>query len=92
MRKFITYIDGIKPLYRLSVFNVNTKVLWKLIEFTEPSTGIVYMNSARADEVMKLCGISKSSYYRALNELKDAGIITVDRGTINVNKDMFYKV
>lgn len=88
---FLTYSKQIISLYDLPLFNVTTKVFWKLLEYAEFNTGIVYMNANRRKEVMQICNISKTSYYRAVEELVKANIINKDGDTYTINEDMFWK-
>ena len=88
---FLTYSKQIISLYDLPFFNVTTKVFWKLLEYAEFNTGKVFMNVNRRKEVMSICNISKTSYYRAVEELVRAGIITKDADTYVINENMFWK-
>lgn len=88
---FFTYSKQILALYGMSVFNITTKVFWKLLEFAEWNTGNVFMNINRRNEIMQVCGISKTSYYRALDELIAAGLITKNRDVYTIDENMFWK-
>lgn len=88
---FLTYSKQILSLYNLSVFNVTTKVFWKLLEFAEWNTGEVIMNINRRNEIMQVCGISKTSYYRALDELIKTGLITKNKDVYTIDERMFWK-
>ena len=88
---FLTYSKQIISLYDLPLFNVTTKVFWKLLEYAEYNTGIVYMNASRRKDIMQICDISKASYYRAVDELAKANIIERDGDTYYINEDMFWK-
>lgn len=88
---FLTYSKQIIALYELPLFNVITKVFWKLLEYAEFNTGKVYMNVNRRKEVMDICSISKTSYYRAIDELVKAGIIEKDGDTYTIDERMFWK-
>lgn len=88
---FFTYSKQILALYGKNVFNVTTKVLYKLLEFADNNTGKVYMNSDRVQEIMDICQISRRSYYRAIEELKEDGIISGDKCTFTIAENMFWK-
>ena len=88
---FLTYSKQIIALYDLPLFNVTTKVFWKLLEYAEFNTGKVYMNSNRRKDVMAICKISRTSYYRAIEELIKANIIEKDDEVYTINEDMFWK-
>lgn len=88
---FLTYSRQILALYGKHVFNVTTKVFYKLLEYAEYNTGKVYMNSNRIKEIMEICNISKASYYRAINELIEAGLISGDKNTYTIAENMFWK-
>ena len=66
---FLTYSKQIMALYSTDVLNATTKVLYKLLEFSEWNTGKVYMSADRVEELMLICGISRASYHRAIKEL-----------------------
>lgn len=88
---FLTYSKQILSLYNMSVFNVTTKVFWKLLEYAEWNTGEVIMNINRRNEIMSICSISKTSYYRALDELINAGLITKNKDVYKIDERMFWK-
>lgn len=88
---FLTYSKQIMALYDMPVFNATTKVFWKLLEFAEWNTGEVIMNINRRNEIMKVCGISKTSYYRALDELITANLITKNKDVYTIDERMFWK-
>lgn len=88
---FLTYSKEIMALYGKNIFNATTKVLWKLLEYAEYNTGKVYMNAERTNEIMNECGIGKSTYYRAIDELKKAEIISGNRSTFTIAERMFWK-
>lgn len=88
---FFTYSKQILALYGSNVFNASTKVLWKLLEFAEFNTGKIYMNAERVEEIMSTCGISRTSYHRAINDLIEIGIITKNKTTFTIAENMFWK-
>lgn len=88
---FLTYSKQIMALYDMPVFNATTKVFWKLLEFAEWNTGEVIMNINRRNEIMQVCGISKTSYYRALDELIAAKLITKNKDVYSIDEKMFWK-
>jgi hypothetical protein len=88
---FFTYSRQIMALYGSNVFNASTKVLWKLLEFAEFNTGKIYMNAERVEEIMTTCGISRTSYHRAINDLVEIGIITKNKTTFTIAENMFWK-
>lgn len=88
---FLTYSKQIMALYDMPVFNATTKVFWKLLEFAEWNTGEVIMNINRRNEIMNVCGISKTSYYRALDELIAANLISKNKDVYTIDERMFWK-
>lgn len=88
---FFTYINDISNLCHCKIFDVNTRVLWKLMEFAEYNSGRIYMNSDRIKQVLTSCDIGKSSYYRAVNALKDSDVISEDNNTFTVSPKLFWK-
>lgn len=88
---FITYSNEITNLYAMPFFNTTTKVLWKFLEYTEYNTGKVHLNADRVKEILGTCKIARRSYYRAVDELKKAGIISGSKYTFTVNETMFWK-
>lgn len=88
---FLTYSKQIMALYDMPVFNATTKVFWKLLEFAEWNTGKVFMNVNRRNEIMEVCSIGKTSYYRALDDLVAAGLVTKDKDVYTIDERMFWK-
>lgn len=88
---FLTYSRQILALYRTDILNATTKVLYKMLEFSEWNTGKVYMTTDRIEEVMQTCDISRASYQRAVRELMKFGIISKGKGSYTIAEDMFWK-
>ena len=88
---FLTYSKQIMALYDTDVLNATTKVLYKMLEFSEWNTGKVYMSADRVEEIMQVCGISRASYHRAIKELIAKGIITKGKGSYTIAENMFWK-
>lgn len=88
---FLTYSKQIMALYDTDVLNATTKVLYKMLEFSEWNTGKVYMSADRVEEIMQICGISRASYHRAIKELIAKGIITKGKGSYTIAENMFWK-
>ena len=88
---FLTYSKQIMALYDTDVLNATTKVLYKMLEFSEWNTGKVYMSADRVEEIMQICGISRASYHRAIKELVAKGIITKGKGSYTIAENMFWK-
>ena len=88
---FLTYSKQIIALYDTDVLNATTKVLYKMLEFSEWNTGKVYMSADRVEEIMQICGISRASYHRAVKELIAKGIITKGKGSYTIAENMFWK-
>lgn len=88
---FLTYSKQIMALYDMPVFNATTKVFWKLLEFAEWNTGKVFMNVNRRNEIMEVCNIGKTSYYRALDDLVNTGLITKDEDVYTIDERIFWK-
>ena len=88
---FLTYSKQIMALYNTDVLNATTKVLYKMLEFSEWNTGKVYMSADRVEEIMQVCSISRASYHRAVKELMAKGIITKGKGSYTIAENMFWK-
>lgn len=88
---FLTYSKQILALYSTDVLNATTKVLYKMLEFSEWNTGKVYMTADRVDEIMQVCNISRASYHRAVKELIAKGIIIKGKGSYTIAENMFWK-
>lgn len=88
---FMVYSKQIMALYSSSILSVETKVLYKFMEFAEYNTGIVYMTPVRIDEIKQTCNISKASYYRAIKQLTELGIISGERNTYTIAENMYWK-
>lgn len=88
---FLTYSKQIMALYDTDVLNATTKVLYKMLEFSEWNTGKVYMSTDRVEEIMQVCNISRATYHRSVRELISKGIITKGKGSYTITEDMFWK-
>lgn len=88
---FLTYSKQILALYSTDVLNATTKVLYKMLDFSEWNTGKVYMSADRIEEIMQTCNISRASYQRAVKELVKIGILTKGKGSYTITEDMFWK-
>lgn len=88
---FLTYSKQILALYTTDVLNATTKVLYKMLEYSEWNTGKVYMTTDRVEEIMYTCNISRASYHRAIKELIIKGIITKGKGSYTIAENVFWK-
>ncbi len=88
---FLTYSKQIIALYSTDVLNATTKVLYKMLEFSEWNTGKVYMTADRVEDILNTCSISRASYHRAIKELIGKGIITKGKGSYTISENMFWK-
>lgn len=88
---FLTYSKQILALYTTDVLNATTKVLYKMLEYSEWNTGKVYMTTDRVEEIMATCNISRATYHRAVKELITKGIIIKGKGSYTIAENMFWK-
>jgi predicted transcriptional regulator len=88
---FLTYSKQILALYSTDVLNATTKVLYKMLEYSEWNTGKVYMSADRVEEIMTICNISRATYHRAIKELINKGIIIKGKGSYTIAENMFWK-
>lgn len=88
---FLTYSKQIMALYTTDVLNATTKVLYKMLEYSEWNTGKVYMTTDRVEEIMATCNISRATYHRAVKELITKGIIVKGKGSYTIAENMFWK-
>ena len=88
---FLTYSKQIMALYSTDVLNATTKVLYKMLEYSEWNTGKVFMTADRVEEIMSICNISRATYHRAVKELIDKGIIIKGKGSYTIAEEMFWK-
>lgn len=88
---FCTYINALPLLCGNSTFGAKMRVLFKLLEYEEYNTGMVYMTPSRVNEVMGDCNITQRTYYRIISSLKADNIIEGDKGVLRINVKMFWK-
>lgn len=88
---FLTYSKQIMALYTTDVLNATTKVLYKMLEYSEWNTGKVYMTTDRVEEIMYTCNISRATYHRAVKELITKDIIIKGKGSYTIAENMFWK-
>lgn len=87
---FLTYSKYMSVLYNLTSFSA-VKILWKFLEYSEYNTAIVFITTQRKKEIIEELGISLSIYNKSLVVLKNAGIISGERGTYKINAEIHWK-
>lgn len=83
---FQVYSQQIMALYSTDVMNATTKVLYKMLEYSEWNTGKVFMTTDRVEEIMFSCNISRASYHRGIKELISKG-----KGSYTIAENMYWK-
>lgn len=87
---FLTYSKYMSVLYNLTSFSA-VKILWKFLEQSQYNTAMVLVTPQRKKEIIKELGISLSIYNKSLITLKNAGIISGERGTYKINAELHWK-
>lgn len=75
---------NLKLLEDKAIFNSTSAVYLKLLSWFSVEHGITALTAGRIEELCEQCGISKSSFRRALKELQKAGIITYHGGSVRI--------
>lgn len=87
---FLTYSRCMSMLYDLTSLSA-VKILWKFLEYAKYNTGEVFITSQLKKDIIKDLNISLSVYNKSLIILKDAEIITGDRGQYLINPMIHWK-
>lgn len=67
-----------------AILNATTVVYLKLLEWFSTEHKVTALNSSRVTELCEERGVSRSSFQRVMKDLKDAGIITYEGGTVRI--------
>lgn len=88
MEKWINF----RLLEGKAILNTTTAVYLQLLSWFSTEHSVTALNSDRIKELCGQCGMSKSSFYRALRDLQNAGIITYHGGIVKIPEyDELYK-
>lgn len=87
---FLTYSRCMSILYNLTSLTA-IKILWKFLERAEYNTGIVYITSQVKKDIIDDLNISTSIYNKAIAILKEAEIISGNKGQYIINPNIHWK-
>ncbi len=87
---FITYLDSIGRLYGIK--NVSDRnLIDKFAELAEFNTGRVQLTTQTREDICEQLSISKPNLSKNIKRLKDAGLITGDKGSYILDPRVFWK-
>lgn len=84
---FVNNVDSILAIKGKTAIKV---LLWMCAN-AEYNTGKVYLTSSRIDELSQTLGMPKQSVYNSLLELKKLNLISGNRGSFQINPEIFWK-
>ena len=87
---FLTYSRFMSILYDLNSL-ATVKILWKFLEIAKYNTGEVFVTPQIKKNIIEDLKISLSIYNKALVILKDAEIISGERGLYVINPKIHWK-
>ena len=87
---FLTYSRCMSILYNLTSLTA-IKILWKFLERAEYNTGIVYITSQVKKDIIDNLNISISIYNKSIAILKEAEIISGNKGQYIINPNIHWK-
>lgn len=87
---FMTFINFMSPMFRLKGDNAKNILSWMCAN-AEYNIGKVYLTSSRIDELSQTLGMPKQSVYNSLLELKKLNLISGNRGSFQINPEIFWK-
>jgi hypothetical protein len=87
---FLTYSRFMSILYNLNSL-ATVKILWKFLELAKYNTGEVFITPQIKKNIIESLKISLSVYNKALVNLKDAEIISGERGLYVINPKIHWK-
>lgn len=87
---FMTYSKFMAPIFDIKSIN-DVKVLGLLCLMMDYTTTKVYLTTERREEICTKAGIANSVLSRSLSSLKALGIISGDKGTLEISPFIFWK-
>lgn len=87
---FLTYSKYMSVLFNLNSLSA-VKLLWKMLEMAQYNTGVVSITSQLKKQILSDLDISVSIYGKAINMLKEAEIISGERGLYLINPKIHWK-
>lgn len=87
---FMTFINFMSPMFKLKGDNAKNILSWMCAN-AEYNTGKVYLTSSRIAELSQTLEMPKQSVYNSLVELKKLNLISGERGSFQINPEIFWK-
>lgn len=87
---FLTYSKYMSVLYNLTSFTA-VKILWKFLERSTYNTGEVLIPAGKKKRIIEELNISVSIYDKSLVILKNAGIISGEKGCYKINPELHWR-
>lgn len=87
---FFTYSKALSILYNIKTAAA-IKILWKLLDMSDFNRGIVRVTKADRVNICRELDITGQTYYTALAQLKELGIIEGSGGYMTLNPDIMWK-
>ena len=87
---FLTYSKYMSVLFNLNSISA-IKLLWKMLEIAQYNTGVVSITAPLKKQILAELDISVSIYGKAINMLRDAEIISGERGLYIINPKIHWK-
>lgn len=87
---FMTYTKFMAPLLHIKSAN-DSKVLGMLCKLMDYNSGKVYLNTDRREDICRAAEIVPSVLSRSIKSLKDLGLISDYKGTIEISPFIFWK-
>lgn len=89
-RFYMTYLEYIAPLYELKS-GIALLVLTWLCEHAQFNTGKVDISTARREELCAQLGICNNALTNNLKKLKELNLISGEKGSYQINPQIFWK-
>lgn len=83
------YVKGLSVIYDLKD-GATIRVLFKILEMSDFKTMQVLIPSPIRKSIIERLDISKSSFEKAIRDLKSAGLIDGERGVYNISPEIFW--
>lgn len=87
---FLTYSRCMSVLFDLNSLSA-VKILWKFLELAQYNTGEVYITAKMKKKILEDLDISVSIYGKSLNMLREADILSGERGQYTINPKIHWK-
>lgn len=87
---YMVFVDYVSPIYKLKGEAPRKLLDWLCVNAAF-NTGKVELTTKKRIEIQESLGLHKNTIINALKKLIEAGLVTEDKGEIQINPEIFWK-